>query len=937
MKKLILSIAILLVSSSYSQTLLETVNLPSGLFWNSAYGMVYNDGKYWISSSSSSNGSGIFYAVDAMGAQVDQVHINYPTMKASQGLAFYGTNFWYVERKTARCDLFKVAPDGTVLDSIPTSIIGGSYYLGGAAWDGTGLWISVYYPDNEAALYKVDVTSKSIVDTISVFGLQPTGITVKGDTLFYVMDGFQGDPEFIYAVDLSTKDTLFSFHVPEQPGSRQNPRGLAWDGTYFWLLAEPVGGTGRQLFKYDLGGGGTPQIFVPITSIIFPNTTVGSTSNSIVQIYNNGSATLTVDSITVGGNTFYIDPVSFPLNIAPGNSENVTVNFIPQDYFYYQGNLNIYCNDPVDPVVQVSLAGQGVFSGPVITLLPTSLNFGHVWVGEDGIAFRNFKIINKGDQTLDITGMHFDLPEFTFDSPSIPFQLTSTDTQEVTIYFYPTEEGTYDDSLKISNNDPGNSIATITVTGNGTFSSYNSGYTFWNYNVPPNPFSNTDVKVEGLKPINDITGDGIDEVIIATDNYWLICLDGAGAGMTCPVWSFNSYISNTNAGSIGQSWELGVQDAIQIADDLNGDGMNDVVIGTGGSGEHVYAIDGTNGNILWEFGDNVNYGLGDFEAIDVRRDFNGDNVKDVLAIADGNSQGTGYKRAYLFNGVNGNIIWQYPYPGPNLSFGKSIISINDINGDNIPDAVIAVGNNGSTDLKVIGLDGTTGTPLWNNEMIDDKPKELLELPLPGDSSDVIAAEYFGNIHRINGRTGDDVWTYPLGGLAGVIQMALINDINSDNIPDILIASFAANGLNCLSGADGTQLWAYPMDFQYGVAAVPDLDFDGSEDVVTGDQTGTYFCISGKGDSLLFSHTFSGDKINSVNIMPSIDGNYSFELLAGTRDGKVACFSGGVDTTTVSVLNDLTPSDFKLFQNYPNPFNPSTNIKFKMSESGFVSL
>ena len=50
-------------------------------------------------------------------------------------------------------------------------------------------------------------------------------------------------------------------------------------------------------------------------------------------------------------------------------------------------------------------------------------------------------------------------------------------------------------------------------------------------------------------------------------------------------------------------------------------------------------------------------------------------------------------------------------------------------------------------------------------------------------------------------------------------------------------------------------------------------------------------------------------------MPSIDGNYSFELLAGTRDGKVACFSGGVDTTTVSVLNDLTPSDFKLFQNY----------------------
>jgi hypothetical protein len=32
-----------------------------------------------------------------------------------------------------------------------------------------------------------------------------------------------------------------------------------------------------------------------------------------------------------------------------------------------------------------------------------------------------------------------------------------------------------------------------------------------------------------------------------------------------------------------------------------------------------------------------------------------------------------------------------------------------------------------------------------------------------------------------------------------------------------------------------------------------------------------------------------------------------------------------------------PKTFSLMQNYPNPFNPSTNIGFRISDRGFVSL
>ena len=263
--------------------------------------MVYENSKYWISSSSTT-GRGIFYAVDKTGILVDTIDINYPTMRESQGLAFDGTDFWYVERKTARCDLFKIDNNGNVLDSITsTQLFGGSWYLGGAAWDGTGLWISVYYPDANVALYKINTSTKEVVDTINFLNfapgqLQPQGITIKGDTLFFVNDGFQGFDK-IYAVSLITKDSLFTFNPPEQPGLRQNPRGLAWDGNNFWLLAEPVGASsGRQLFKYDLGGSGSPGITLLTPNINFGNVMIDSTLTYNISVFNYGTVDLVLTS-----------------------------------------------------------------------------------------------------------------------------------------------------------------------------------------------------------------------------------------------------------------------------------------------------------------------------------------------------------------------------------------------------------------------------------------------------------------------------------------------------------------------------------------------------------------------------------------------------------------------------------------------------------------
>ena len=43
-------------------------------------------------------------------------------------------------------------------------------------------------------------------------------------------------------------------------------------------------------------------------------------------------------------------------------------------------------------------------------------------------------------------------------------------------------------------------------------------------------------------------------------------------------------------------------------------------------------------------------------------------------------------------------------------------------------------------------------------------------------------------------------------------------------------------------------------------------------------------------------------------------------------------------TATAVEDELTqPANYVLYQNYPNPFNPETNIKFNLSDRGFVSL
>ncbi len=904
MLRFTLALILFFSTEIFSQTLVQTVNLPSGTYWNSAYGMVYENGKYWITSSATA-GNGIFYAVNDQGTQIGTLTIqDYPAMRASQGLAFDGTDFWYVERKTARCDLFKISTTGIVLDSIPTSeLFGGStsIILGGAAWDGSGLWISVYSPDAIAALYKVNVAARAIVDTIRINNLHPTfpplqpqGIAVKGDTLFFVNDGFASNAsqgyDRIYAFSLVTKDTLFSFALPHPTNLLNQPRGLAWDGSHFWLLARPVGApSGRVLFKYDIGGAGTPAITVLTPSIGFGNVMIDSTVTGSILLQNYGTANIVIDSAVVSNNVFQINE-TFPYIIAPNVTATLQVSFTPTTYTNYSDSVLFYHNAPLSPVSKVTLTGRGVYSAPYLLFNPGNINFGSRRVAST--SYVELDLINGGSATLQIDSMILSTSSFYLENASTPITLNALASKKIRVWFNPALITLYADTIKVySNASNTRSILHVPLAGQGINVDPALGNIFWQSVVPANPGTvSQNYQVRAMIGLNDVSGDGFNDLIVCSANYWTIAYNGNSSGTGDVLWKFSTIPSSTNAGSV--EW---IQN-LAIASDLNNDGVNDVVIGTTGGNEFVYALDGLTGNKIWEFGDSINFNNGDIMGVDVKRDWNNDGVPDVLVSASGNeTTGAGRFSVFLLNGLNGNVLWQINQASQQKL--KYMITSTDFGG--------AVGSRVGTLNEVIGFD-KAGVIIWTFQTAGS-PWTVREIPDIGGtpSSDVLVGTTTGNVYVLDGQSGQVLWSTTIGNVF-IEDARIMPDINNNGTPDILISGINPN-VYVLDGGNGQYIWGgFTGGNILGISVLTDLTGDGLNEVATASLNNLLHVYNGRSGQVIFNYAFGGggNSTAAEHVCPvdDFDRNFSYEFAAGSRDGRVIMFSGGVDAIPVELTS-----------------------------------
>lgn len=876
----------------FPQTLVQTVNLPSGAFYSNGYGLVYANGNYWISSSSSTDGKGILNAVNSSGTQVQQIVINYPSIRESQGLAFDGTNFWYVERKTARCDLFKVSPTGVVLDSIlSTTIFGSSFYFGGAAWDGTGLWVSVYSPDSRVGLYKINPTTKQIVDSIATrltfpAQLQPQGIAVKGDTLFWVNDGFQGVDK-IYAVKISTKDTLFSFNPPEIPGQRQNPRGLAWDGNHFWLLAEPVGASsGRKLFKYDLSGSGTPGINLITTTLNFGNIIIGNSSEQNILIRNYGNANLIIDSSKISNSVFTLE-TSLPKVILPGNTDTFKVAFTPTANQVYQDSIIFYHNDINFPYSRTLLNGNGVYGAAHILFDPTSINFGQKRI--NSTSYRELKITNAGTSTLTIDSLRLKSNRFYLQGITTPININGLASYTFRVWFNPNEVQNFSDSLLVYSNASNGNVKFVYLQGSGVNPQREFGNIYWQGQIPDNPGTTfQQYHPRSMKKIQDINGDGVMDMAIATQNYWTMVFNGNSSGWGDILWTYSTYFGSINTGAVEQ------EQCLQITSDLNGDGFQDVIIGTAGGNEFVYALNGRTGAVLWAFGNPSTTDDGDIMGLDVKRDFTGDGIPDVLVSASGNeSTGAGRFSVYLLNGANGSQIWRIDQSAQQKL--KYMVTSTDAGG--------AVGSRVGTLNEVMGFNAS-GNPIWTFNT-NGAPWTVKEIPNIGgsSSSDVLVGTINGNIYVIDGLTGSLIWSTNIGSVF-IEDLRVVPDVNNSGKSDIL-ASGISQTVFMLEGLNGSIIWQNSTGGNIlGKDVLSDFDGDGIPEVGTASLNNLVHIFDGVSGQNKFNYAFGsgGNSTAAEHVvdLADIDGNFSREFVAGSRDGRIVCFSGGENIIPVEL-------------------------------------
>ena len=405
------------------------------------------------------------------------------------------------------------------------------------------------------------------------------------------------------------------------------------------------------------------------------------------------------------------------------------------------------------------------------------------------------------------------------------------------------------------------------------------GETIWQYYL-----TEYDPSPKAIKSIEDINDDGIDDVIVCSEDDHVRCFSGGAEGAGVILWEHEIY-----AGDVYR------QSGLDIIEDVDGDDIQDVVVGAAWGARLIRCISGADGDEIWTH-DTHEYGGGGWVyQVNSSYDYNDDGVTDVLAATGDDSSDTGPKRIYCLDGENGDSIWEYPLGGP----GFAVIGVEDFTGDDHPDVIAGASSEDESQGYAYGLDGETGSKEWTFTVAGSS---VWALEQTGDITDdgikdVIVGEFLGGgeIFGLDATNGNEEFSNSPG-VCMILGFAKLNDVDFDGYPDFVPAHSSVKVTQLMSGKTGAFIWTKSVaDQPWNVARTTDISGDSLDDVLVGTLYSSNYCYFLDGTDGSTVHSLNhGQALDAIAAIPDVTDDDSMEMVAGGRDGKLTCYSGGLD-------------------------------------------
>lgn len=195
--------------------------------------------------------------------------------------------------------------------------------------------------------------------------------------------------------------------------------------------------------------------------------------------------------------------------------------------------------------------------------------------------------------------------------------------------------------------------------------------------------------------VDDVNGDGIPDFVVGEYFGTHPSAQFAGGGSMYVYSGANGSLLNEIHGP-GTAEVQGLGYALADAGDFDGDGFGDFVAGSYAASSLTHGMvrlySGATGAVLLHIDEPDPSSIFFGRAVAMVDDLNGDGVRDVVVGRPHWNIAAG--RVYAYSGADASLLWFADGDEPGMYFGVSMVGVDDVDGDGIDDVAVGTGDGG---------------------------------------------------------------------------------------------------------------------------------------------------------------------------------------------------------------------------------------------------